>query len=71
MFFFKSFKANLIGFCDLLGNLYAPVSKIPSVKKNNNQTFDQRCHDKCYMHKVMAGLRKKLRYSEEIPWFSE
>ena len=25
----------MVGFCDLLGTLYAPVSKTPSVKKEN------------------------------------
>ena len=32
-----------------------------------NQTFHEICQDKNQVHKIMAGQKKKLRYSEETP----
>ena len=36
-----------------------------------HQTFDESCQNKNQVRKIMAGQKKKLRYSKETPWFPE
>ena len=35
------------------------------------QTFDESCQNKNLVHKIMAGQKKKQRYSDETAWFPE
>ena len=48
----------MVGFCDLLGTPYAPVSKIASVKAFYSAVFRTQLYDKEMARKKMVLLKK-------------